>query len=216
MTRMIYLLDPDTGLLVGTSVHPLDPVETERSGKPVYALLNPTYATAIAPPALPEGKRARMVDGAWLLEAVPLPPAPQPEPPTELPTPTTPEPPTFEQRQVAFRGHVQEYMDSMARALGYDDIKTAVTYAEEPAVPRFQNEGKALRAWRSMLWAACYALLDKVKSGEMEEPTLEELPGLLPLLEIPPLEATNPTDDLARQPAAQPVPTPTTANAAEP
>ncbi|WP_454914159.1 hypothetical protein [Variovorax gossypii] len=40
MTKIIYLLDPETGALVGESAHPLDPVETERKGEPVYALLN--------------------------------------------------------------------------------------------------------------------------------------------------------------------------------
>ena len=36
-----------------------------------------------------------------------------------------------------------------ARELGYTNIFTAVTYADEAAVPQFQREGQALREWRS-------------------------------------------------------------------
>lgn len=34
----------------------------------------------VEPPQVPEGKRARFVDGAFVLEDMPLPPAPQPDP----------------------------------------------------------------------------------------------------------------------------------------
>lgn len=187
MTKTIYLLEPATGDLVGESVHPLDPVESERTGKPVYALLNPALATEVPPPHVPSGMKARMVRGKWALE--PLPVAPQPEPPGAPKPPPAPAPITFDERLASLRTHVQEYMDSMARSLGYDDIKTAVTYADEPSVPKFQNEGRALRAWRSSVWFTCYELLDRVKAGEASEPSEKTLTGLLPRLEIPPLEA---------------------------
>lgn len=187
-TKTIYLLDPDTGDLVGESVHPLDPVETERRGEPVYALLNSAFATEVAPPTVPKGKKVRMVNGKWKFEQLPQPP--EPEAPVEPPKPPEPVPPTFDERLVSLQSFVQEYMDAMARSLGYDDIRTAVTYAEEPAVPKFQNEGRALRAWRSNVWLACHELLAQVKSGEVEEPAKESLPGLLPRLVVPALEET--------------------------
>jgi hypothetical protein len=56
---------------------------------------------------------------------------------------------------------VQVFLDAQARAMGYDNIVTAITYAEEPAVIRFQDEGKALRAWRSLVWDAFYKLIEK-------------------------------------------------------
>lgn len=77
---------------------------------------------------------------------------------------------------------VQNHLDAAARALGYDDIKTAVTYADEPAVLKFQTEGKAFRAWRSLVWAACYAILDDVLAGERLPPTIDELLAELPVL----------------------------------
>ncbi len=188
MSKTIYLIDPESGLLLGESLHPLDPVETERTGKPVYALLNLSMATTAAPPRIPAGMQARMVRGTWSLEAIPA--AAQPAQPAEASQQTAPAPrtPTFDERATILRGHVQEYMEAMARSLGYDDIKTAVTYADEPSVPKFQNEGRALRAWRSLVWAACYELLERVKAGAMKEPSEKTLIGLLPSLVIPPLE----------------------------
>lgn len=80
---------------------------------------------------------------------------------------------------------VQKHMDDAARDLRYDDIKTACTYADEPTVPKFQAEGQAFRAWRSEVWATCYAILDEVKAGMREIPTDEELIAALPVLALP-------------------------------
>ena len=77
---------------------------------------------------------------------------------------------------------VQAHMDAAARALGYDDIKTACTYADEPAVPKFQTDGQAFRAWRSLVWSYCYAQLDAVTAGERTVPTVDVLIGELPKL----------------------------------
>ena len=75
---------------------------------------------------------------------------------------------------------VQQHMDAKAQVLGYDDIKSAVTYADEPSVPKFQNEGKSFRAWRSICWKYCYEQLDKVQNNERAVPTVEELVAELP------------------------------------
>lgn len=101
----------------------------------------------------------------------------RPEPSAPTPTPSE-----IEARKVAL---VQHHMDEAARALRYDDIRTAVTYAEEPAVPKFQVEGQAFRAWRSLVWAACYAILDEVNNGVRPIPTDEDLIAELPKLAIP-------------------------------
>jgi hypothetical protein len=67
---------------------------------------------------------------------------------------------------------VQLRLDTQAQAWGYDNIFTACTYADEPAVPQFQAEGQALRAWRSQTWSLCYANVDA--------PSLDALLALLP------------------------------------
>lgn len=92
-----------------------------------------------------------------------------------------PSPEQIEAQKVAI---VQQHMDAAAQALRYDSITTAITYAEEPAVPKFQAEGRAFRAWRSQVWAVCYAILAEVEAGQRAVPTDEELIAALPELEI--------------------------------
>ncbi len=70
---------------------------------------------------------------------------------------------------------VQRHLDVTAQASGYDDIKTAVTYADEPAVPRFEAEGKALRAWRSLVWESA---LKTLEAGSL--PSADKLIASLP------------------------------------
>ena len=96
-----------------------------------------------------------------------------------------PPPPTKEQKVQAVKAAVQGLMDSAAQSAGYDDIKSAVTYADEPEVPKFQNEGRAFRRWRSDVWFRCYALLADVDGGTIPEPTIEELIAMLPSLVMP-------------------------------
>lgn len=93
--------------------------------------------------------------------------------------------PTTEQLVSEFRASIQRHLDAAAVTAGYDDIKTAVTYAEEPAVPKFQAEGQAFRAWRSVVWDYSYAQLDAVLAGEREQPTIEAFLAELPALVLP-------------------------------
>jgi len=96
-----------------------------------------------------------------------------------------PSPPTAAQITAALTASIQAHMDSQARACGYDDIKSAVTYAAEPAVSQFQAEGLVFREWRSLCWAHCYAVLDAVNLGERAITTAEELIAELPALVLP-------------------------------
>lgn len=106
-----------------------------------------------------------------------------------------PELPDVEERIAGLQGAVQLHMDAQARALGYDDLKTAATYADEPAVPRFQEEGRALRAWRSAVWAACYDLLGQWQAGELVEPTTDELVAQMPAFQLQPVESPAPDQE---------------------
>ncbi len=82
--------------------------------------------------------------------------------------------------KAGFVAAVQARLDAQARAMGYDSIFTAVTYADEPLVAAFQVDGRALRAWRSAVWALCYKLLDDVQQGRLAMPTEAELVAMLP------------------------------------
>lgn len=75
---------------------------------------------------------------------------------------------------------VQEKLDSKAKEYGYDTILTAISYADEPSVAKFQKEGKALRQWRSKVWEYAYNELELVTSGKTEQPTLKEFIENLP------------------------------------
>jgi hypothetical protein len=79
---------------------------------------------------------------------------------------------------------VQAHMDAMAQSRGYDDIKSAVTYADEPAVQTFQAEGQAFRTWRSLVWAHCYTLMAQVQAGA-PMPTMQDLIASLPEIVLP-------------------------------
>lgn len=103
-----------------------------------------------------------LVDGSWVLN-------------TERASATL-------QRQLA--AAVQAHMDSAAQARGYDNLLSAVSYADEPVVPSFQAEGQAFRAWRSRVWARCYELLALVQAGEMPAPADAELIAQLPALTL--------------------------------
>lgn len=75
---------------------------------------------------------------------------------------------------------VQDHMDETAGTYGYDSIYTAATYADEPAVPQFQREGRALRAWRSLVWAHCHQVLADVLAGNRAAPSAADLIAELP------------------------------------
>lgn len=95
-----------------------------------------------------------------------------------------PQPPALTEAEVVtgYMAAVQQHMDATARAFGYDDLISVVTYAEEPTVARYQAEGQAFRAWRSACWATCEQMLAAVKAGERSAPTHAEL-----IAELPPL-----------------------------
>lgn len=81
---------------------------------------------------------------------------------------------------------VQSIMDAKAQSYHYDNLTTAVTYADEAAVAKFQTEGQAFRAWRSNVWNTAYGILADVQAGTRSFPTASEVPGLLPKFPLDP------------------------------
>ena len=82
-------------------------------------------------------------------------------------------------------GAVQQLLDSSAKAAGYDSIRVAVTYADEPSVPKFQAEGIAFRKWRSLAWDYAYTQLALMTSGARTTPATIEFLAELPVLGLP-------------------------------
>lgn len=197
-TKTVYSFGPDR-VYIGPIVLDESDLSPADEGE---VWLVPGNCLVGEPPLPVEGKRYfAAANGMWISEDIPVPePIPEPSAPPEpeapgIEQPVVPEPhePTLEERAAALRDGVQKHLDSTAAAHGFDDIKTAVTYADEPAVPRFQAQGRAFRAWRSLVWDFCYSLQDKVAAGQADEPTLEQLLPMLPVC-----------DFLAFEPAAGP------------
>lgn len=129
----------------------------------------PSRSTSLKPPKTTGKKVAQWMGGEWaVLDAVPSPLMPDPAEVSKL-----------------YENAVQAKLDGAAIAARYDSIATAVSYAEEPAVAKFQNDGIAFRAWRSKVWAYAYEQLALVLSGGREQPTVEAFLLELPALELP-------------------------------
>jgi hypothetical protein len=109
-------------------------------------------------------------------------PGPEGLPREFVPTPTAAE--LLAMLTAALQGE----MDARARALGYDDIKTAITYRGDPN-PKFAAEAEGLFVWRSAVWTQAYALLAHVQQGQAQFPTIEEAVAMMPALVI---DAPNP------------------------
>ena len=149
----------------------LHTVSAEESPLEPGVYLIPAGCVEVAPPVGQFAPPFKWVNGAWEYGGKP----PVIKPPTSLP-PVVPE-------EMQYMGAIQVHIDNTAQLLGYDNIQTAVTYADEPAYPKFQLEGKALRAWRSLVWAYTYEQAAKVAEGLREQPPLVEF-----LLELPELQ----------------------------
>lgn len=85
--------------------------------------------------------------------------------------------------QQDFTTAIQSYLDTKAQELNYDSCLSVCSYVDT-GVQKFDDEGKAFRAWRSAVWAKGYEILAQVQSGQREIPTTEELFAELPELVI--------------------------------
>lgn len=88
--------------------------------------------------------------------------------------------PTEEEVVAGFMTTVQRHMDAKAVEFGYDHLIAVISYAEESTVPRYQAEGRAFRAWRSLVWQHCENVFAAVKAGTRAAPSEAELLAELP------------------------------------
>lgn len=99
---------------------------------------------------------------------------------TDFSKPAAPEE-TVEEKKTRYLRAVDSHLNTTAQTYGYDNIVTAVTYADENSVSAFQVEGTALRAWRSLVYEYLYAQLAEVEVGNRSMPeTVEDLIAELP------------------------------------
>lgn len=155
MPKTVYSWDPQSSAYAGTTIADDDQMEEG-------ALLMPAFTTQEDPPQVPDGHRAYWrgnMDGTPLagrswevlrMEAV-------------IPPPALQESDTDKYERA--RAIAQAELDRAARTLGFDNILTAVTYAEEPAFPDLQVLGRRLRRLRSLVWMEATAMWQEVQGG---------------------------------------------------
>jgi len=83
-----------------------------------------------------------------------------------------------------FSANLQKHLDDTANSYGYDNIYTAISYADEPAVLRFKDEGKAFRKWRSLFWEQANVVKQEITDGLREVPSIDNLIQELPKLTV--------------------------------
>lgn len=128
------------------------------------------YAAAIE--GMQDGKLVTVAGGQFAVLDKPV--EPEPEPVEE------PQPPTIEDYRIAINNHV----DKAARSRDYNDAATLAGYVSG-TVPTWAGEAAAFVTWRDAVWSHALAELDKVLSGEREQPTVEALIAELPKLVWP-------------------------------
>ena len=79
---------------------------------------------------------------------------------------------------------VQAMLDRKAQERGYDGILSLASYAAS-SNPPFAAEGDAGLEWRDAVWLECYRLMALVQGGQMAQPTVAELLGMLPTMSWP-------------------------------
>ena len=78
---------------------------------------------------------------------------------------------------------VQRHLDAKAQELLYDSCLSVCSYIDT-GIPKFDDEGRAFRAWRSAVWAKSHQILAEINAETRDNPTEEELIAMLPKLEI--------------------------------
>lgn len=152
----------------------LCPTLADESPLETGIFLPPGGCVDVEPPQVPEGKRARFVDGAFVLEDIPMPPAPQPDPP-----------PTPEQIAVRISNAVQDRLDAFARTREYTNMVSLVSYAGDDD-PQQNAEGSYGKAVRSATWVKMKQIRKDVLTGKRAMPTsIADIEADLPKLEWP-------------------------------
>ena len=90
-----------------------------------------------------------------------------------------------EQVESHFVAAIQQRLDDFARTRNYDSILSACTYATS-TVAKFKTEGQACVNLRDATWAAAYAILAYVQTGNRPMPSsIEDIEADLPALVWP-------------------------------
>jgi hypothetical protein len=105
-------------------------------------------------------------DGQWYLAGkAPAPPAPTPE-----------------EIIKSYEDAVQAYLDQTAQSRDYDNTYTCLSYLSSTD-EIWRRESNAFNAWRDSVWRKCHEILNAVKAGTIQPPTVAELIAQLPVID---------------------------------
>lgn len=83
-----------------------------------------------------------------------------------------------------YRAAIQSLIDRTANERQYDDGSSLASYVNS-TVREWATEAQAFVVWRDQVWAYALGELDKVKSGQREQPSVEDFLAELPAFEWP-------------------------------
>lgn len=89
---------------------------------------------------------------------------------------------TEEQLLKEYENAVQNHLNKTARIKGYDNCYTCLSYLNSTD-EQWKSEAEIFNSWRDQVWRKCHEILNKFKTGEIEQPTIEELIEQLPKIE---------------------------------
>lgn len=100
---------------------------------------------------------------------------------TIVANPLPPEP-TPEEIVKGYEDAVQAYLDQTAQSRDYDNTYTCLSYLSSTD-EIWRRESNAFNAWRDRVWRKCHEILNAVKAGMIQPPTVEELITQLPVID---------------------------------
>ncbi|MDH7787635.1 hypothetical protein QBD01_003662 [Ochrobactrum sp. 19YEA23] len=94
-----------------------------------------------------------------------------------------------QQEQVAavvaqYRAAIQSLIDRTANERQYDDGNSLASYVNS-TVPEWAAEAQAFVAWRDQIWSYALGELEKVQTGQREQPSSGDFLAELPAFEWP-------------------------------
>lgn len=84
--------------------------------------------------------------------------------------------PSRDEQIASLSAAVERHLNAVARSYEFKGIDDAISYVDEPSVPKFQEQGRAFRAWRSMVRAAWFGIRDGNGVLPKEADLIAELP----------------------------------------
>lgn len=84
----------------------------------------------------------------------------------------------------AYRKAIQSHIDGKAQEKQYDSGATLASYVNS-TVAEWAVEAQAFVVWRDQVWSYALAELEKVKSGQREQPNFDDFLAELPAFEWP-------------------------------